>query len=125
MSGAGSRERWPHSTKNHLSPTNGEGWGEGAANKRVAATLSPPRAGDRGHPLRQCGRGACVFGLRGRNVTSELIVRLPKVRGRLTADAPLAQVTWFRVGGPAEVMFRPPISTISALSSLVSPQMCP
>ncbi len=38
---------------------------------------------------------------------THLIDRLPKVRGRLTADAPLAQVTWFRVGGPAEVMFRP------------------
>lgn len=36
-----------------------------------------------------------------------LIERLPAVRGRLTADAPLAGVTWFRVGGPAEVMFRP------------------
>ncbi|MGE5768016.1 MAG: UDP-N-acetylmuramate dehydrogenase [Bacteroidota bacterium] len=36
-----------------------------------------------------------------------LIDRLPAVRGRLTADAPLAGVTWFRVGGPAEVMFRP------------------
>jgi UDP-N-acetylmuramate dehydrogenase len=39
--------------------------------------------------------------------SSHLIDRLPKVRGRLSADAPLAQVTWFRVGGPAEVMFRP------------------
>jgi UDP-N-acetylmuramate dehydrogenase len=36
-----------------------------------------------------------------------LIDRLPAVRGRLTADAPLAPVTWFRVGGPAEVLFRP------------------
>ncbi|MEQ8354889.1 MAG: UDP-N-acetylmuramate dehydrogenase [Kiloniellaceae bacterium] len=36
-----------------------------------------------------------------------LIDRLPAVRGRLTAAAPLAGVTWFRVGGPAEVMFRP------------------
>lgn len=36
-----------------------------------------------------------------------LIDRLPAVRGRLTANAPLANVTWFRVGGPAEVMFRP------------------
>jgi UDP-N-acetylmuramate dehydrogenase len=36
-----------------------------------------------------------------------LIDRLPEVRGRLTADAPLANVTWFRVGGPAEVMFKP------------------
>ena len=38
---------------------------------------------------------------------SHLIDRLPKVRGRLTADAPLAPVTWFRVGGSAEVLFRP------------------
>ncbi len=36
-----------------------------------------------------------------------LIARLPAVRGRLTASAPLAQMTWFRVGGPAEVLFRP------------------
>jgi UDP-N-acetylmuramate dehydrogenase len=39
--------------------------------------------------------------------THQLIDRLPPVRGRLTGDAPLAPVTWFRVGGPAEVMFRP------------------
>ena len=36
-----------------------------------------------------------------------LIDRLPHIRGRLTANAPLANVTWFRVGGPAEVMFKP------------------
>jgi len=32
---------------------------------------------------------------------------LPDFRGRLTAGAPLSEVTWFRVGGPAEVMLRP------------------
>lgn len=36
-----------------------------------------------------------------------LLERLPNVRGRLSANAPLDKVTWFRVGGPAEVMFRP------------------
>jgi UDP-N-acetylmuramate dehydrogenase len=36
-----------------------------------------------------------------------LIDRLPPVRGRLTAEAALAPTTWFRVGGPAEVLFRP------------------
>jgi UDP-N-acetylmuramate dehydrogenase len=36
-----------------------------------------------------------------------LIERLPPVRGRLTAAAPLAGITWFGVGGPAEIMFRP------------------
>jgi len=39
--------------------------------------------------------------------TTPLIDRLPAVRGRLTANAPLSGITWFRVGGPAEVMFRP------------------
>jgi UDP-N-acetylmuramate dehydrogenase len=42
-----------------------------------------------------------------RRVSDRLIDRLPPVRGRLTADAPLAPVTWFRVGGTAEIMFRP------------------
>jgi len=36
-----------------------------------------------------------------------LIDSLPPVRGRLRADAPLDRVTWFRVGGPAEVLFTP------------------
>lgn len=39
--------------------------------------------------------------------SDRLIDRLPPVRGRLTENAPLAKITWFRVGGPAEVMFRP------------------
>ncbi len=37
----------------------------------------------------------------------DLLDRLPPVRGRLTANAPLAPFTWFRVGGPAEILFRP------------------
>jgi len=36
-----------------------------------------------------------------------LIDRLPQVRGRLTANAPIGPLTWFRIGGPAEVLFRP------------------
>jgi len=36
-----------------------------------------------------------------------LLDRLPPVRGKLTANAPLADQTWFRVGGPAEVLYRP------------------
>ncbi|WIM09409.1 UDP-N-acetylmuramate dehydrogenase [Enhydrobacter sp.] len=38
---------------------------------------------------------------------SHLIDRLPRPRGRLTADAPIGPQTWFRTGGPAEVLFRP------------------
>ena len=36
-----------------------------------------------------------------------LVERLPAVRGRYSEGAPLSRVTWFRVGGPAEVVFRP------------------
>ena len=36
-----------------------------------------------------------------------LIETLPQIRGRMQSDAPLAQATWFRVGGPAEILVRP------------------
>jgi UDP-N-acetylmuramate dehydrogenase len=42
-----------------------------------------------------------------RRSTPSLVERLPQVRGRLSESAPLAGITWFRVGGPAEVAFRP------------------
>jgi UDP-N-acetylmuramate dehydrogenase len=38
---------------------------------------------------------------------TELLKRLPEVRGRLEANAPLADLTWFRAGGPAEVLYSP------------------
>src|SRR3954469_18788348 len=40
-------------------------------------------------------------------MTGGLIERLPSVRGRLTANAPIGPLTWFRVGGLAELLFRP------------------
>ena len=36
-----------------------------------------------------------------------LLERLPEVRGKLSVNVPLAPYTWFRVGGPAEVLFIP------------------
>jgi len=36
-----------------------------------------------------------------------LLDQLPPLRGRVQADAPLGTLTWFRVGGPAEVLVRP------------------
>jgi len=36
-----------------------------------------------------------------------LIDRLPSVRGRYSEGSILANVTWFRVGGPADVLFKP------------------
>lgn len=40
-------------------------------------------------------------------MTTNLVDRLPKVRGRYGAGTRLATMTWFRVGGPAEVVFKP------------------
>ncbi len=36
-----------------------------------------------------------------------LIDRLPDVRGRYDVGEPMSGMTWFRVGGPAEILFRP------------------
>ena len=41
------------------------------------------------------------------DMPASLIDRLPPARGRLAANAPIGPLTWFRVGGPAEVLFRP------------------
>jgi len=35
------------------------------------------------------------------------IDRLPPVRGALTENAAIARITWFRVGGPAEILYEP------------------
>lgn len=39
--------------------------------------------------------------------TPNLVDRLPRVRGRYDLLADLGKMTWFRVGGPAEVLFTP------------------
>lgn len=39
--------------------------------------------------------------------TAGLEARLPKVRGRISPNAPLRQYTWMNAGGLAEVLFRP------------------
>lgn len=38
---------------------------------------------------------------------ADWISGLPPLKGRVSRDADLSRVTWFRVGGPAEIMFRP------------------
>lgn len=42
-----------------------------------------------------------------RKLDTSLLNRLPPVRGKLTANASMAGFSWFRVGGPAEVLFEP------------------
>ena len=49
-----------------------------------------------------------LSGLRADDFSGEgLLDRLPAVRGKLTPNEPLHDHTWFRVGGPAEVLYKP------------------
>ena len=68
--------------------------------------------------------------------SAELPRALPAIRGRVQSGAPLGPTTWFRAGGPAEVLVRPadvedlatllaglsdavPVSVIGAASNLI------
>jgi len=41
------------------------------------------------------------------DLVADLKARMPALRGRLMANQSLAELTWFRVGGPAQVLFMP------------------
>jgi UDP-N-acetylmuramate dehydrogenase len=41
------------------------------------------------------------------DIAGEVRASAPGLRGRLTANAPIAEATWFRVGGPAQLLFSP------------------
>ena len=41
------------------------------------------------------------------NLAARLRSNVPALRGRLLPNQPLAELTWFRVGGPAQVLFMP------------------
>jgi UDP-N-acetylmuramate dehydrogenase len=41
------------------------------------------------------------------DIVPELKTKMPELRGRLLANQPLAEFTWFRVGGPAQAFYMP------------------
>jgi UDP-N-acetylmuramate dehydrogenase len=41
------------------------------------------------------------------DITADLKIKMPRLRGRLLANQSLAELTWFRVGGPAQTLFMP------------------
>lgn len=70
------------------------------------------------------------------DIVPALKEKMPRLRGRLVANQPLSDVTWFRVGGPAQALFMPededdlayflkalpaeiPVTTIGAGSNLI------
>jgi UDP-N-acetylmuramate dehydrogenase len=42
-----------------------------------------------------------------KDIVPKLRAQMPALRGSLTANAPLALLSWFRTGGPAQVFFEP------------------
>lgn len=53
-----------------------------------------------------------------------MIDTLPTVRGRLTPDRSLADLTWMRVGGPCDVLFQPAdIDDLSDFLSALDPEI--
>ena len=53
---------------------------------------------------RQSGWGRCVS---FPDIIGGLRTKIPALRGRLLVNQSLAELTWFRVGGPAQVLFMP------------------
>src|SRR5258706_10031195 len=41
------------------------------------------------------------------DISPALKAQMPQLRGRLVPNQPLAEFTWFRVGGPAQLLFMP------------------
>jgi len=61
--------------------------------------------------------------LRRRNSYHRAMTRLPTPRGTLTADRPLADLTWLRVGGPAEWLLQPAdVGDLAAFLAALGPE---
>src|SRR5262249_61499092 len=67
--------------------------------------VSPCRGGGCGGPGHDARR-ACVA-MMFPALVADLKARMPALRGRLMANQSLAELTWFRVGGPAQILFMP------------------
>src|ERR1700726_3875584 len=65
---------------------------------------APAATGAGASPLESCGRApAMTFP----DIVTGLQATMPKLRGRLLENQSLAELTWFRVGGPAQLLFMP------------------
>ena len=58
------------------------------------------------------------------DITPAIRDRAPTLRGRLIANQPLSDLTWFRVGGPAQVLFTPAdTEDLAALLAALDPEL--
>src|SRR5437879_9293585 len=57
--------------------------------------------------IRDTGGIGCELLVVSTDLLHDLKSRMPELRGRLLSNQPLADLTWFRVGGPAQALFMP------------------
>ncbi|MFL6936302.1 MAG: UDP-N-acetylmuramate dehydrogenase, partial [Xanthobacteraceae bacterium] len=60
-----------------------------------------------GTAIRDGGGIGCERSIVSTDILADLKSRVPELRGRLLPNQPLADLTWFRVGGPAQALFMP------------------
>ena len=58
------------------------------------------------------------------DLSRELAAQMPDLRGRLVANFDLSSITWFRVGGPAQVLFTPADEADLAYFLFATPPTC-
>ena len=82
----------------------------GARSARLARAGGAPRRGDGGRgqeAVPRVARRSVRMSVETADLAAAIAANMPELRGRLAANQPLAPFTWFRVGGPAEVLFSP------------------
>ncbi|RTL77074.1 MAG: UDP-N-acetylmuramate dehydrogenase [Bradyrhizobiaceae bacterium] len=57
--------------------------------------------------LRAAGRIEGARQVNFPDISADLKAAMPQLRGRVLANEPLGPLTWFRVGGPAQILFTP------------------
>ena len=103
-----------------LSPLVGERWRGGYHElRRLQLTRLPslesercssrtPQGGmEQREPIVPCRSTIVQRSMTFPDITPDLKAAMPNLRGRLLANQSLAELTWFRVGGPAQVLFTP------------------
>jgi UDP-N-acetylmuramate dehydrogenase len=60
-----------------------------------------------GTAIRDSGGIECELSIVSTDILHDLKSRVPDLRGRLLANQPLADLTWFRVGGAGQALFMP------------------
>src|SRR5438552_619301 len=76
-------------------------------NGRMRCRENSPRSGRWPDGYRDRHSVRCGVAMTFPDLVADLKARMPNLRGRLLPNQSLAELTWFRVGGPAQALFMP------------------